>query len=264
MVNRTCYKNAILIIFFLIIFNFVVISEEKKMNSVECSFVLEKDTFVLGEPIYLIYKIKNQISNKIIFIVGNGRKDSFEFNVINSNNLNKYKVLNPYYEFGGITAKRFVESGQDYSYRILLNKYINFCKEGKFDVECKGNFPVEDGKDNLINIKNIGVVHFKIKEDKKTFLKIIKNLQSKLSDNHYEIREEAIRALTSIRQEEVIKILASALKNEDEYIVEIALDGLGEFRDNDEAKKIVTKFASDHKGTRLGEWAERIFEKWEK
>jgi hypothetical protein len=153
-------------------------------------------------------------------------------------------VLDPYYEFGGISAIRQLEPGQEMTDDVLLNEYLYFSRPGQYVVSCDLDVDVTDARTGVVQAHSFrGQIDLKLVEDPDIKRATIGALAADLDSQDSQRQLRASGILAELRDRSVVPIMVRGLHLKNGAVVENLLLGLGRI-DSEEARSALSDFST--------------------
>jgi len=217
-------------------------SEQSKMEiskDVKVSFIFENSQVVLGEPVFLIFTVQNNLTQNIKLDLGRDRKEGFLFIVVFPDGR---KVQLPQLSRGGIAIKGdlSIKPQQTYTQKVLLNQWIEFSSPGKYSLEAQLANPikVEDGK--TISTESGFNATLDVNPRDPEQLKKVSELliQRIIESTSYEEAADAALALSYINDPVAIPYLQRALTS-NQMVEPIIIKGLERIKDKSSVQVLI-------------------------
>ena len=182
----------------------------------------EKDTIMLGEPLFIAFEVTNLSGEKLCLGVGGdyrnkfGRPDSFKVTVRNANGaeLPQIEVSGT----GGFIGCGSMESGETYTVRLFLSHWTNIERTGTYQINVKrvlgfSNYEASgSGRRNYSMQADVNAEFVVVPYDENKMGGIISSLGSIMLDLSDPRAAESAQALASIRDKRVITYFAETLR----------------------------------------------------
>lgn len=221
------------------------------------SFSIEKDNYVMGEPIWAWMTVSNSSQQEIELKIQYGAENSYVFSVTNTEGFN---ILDPYLSMAGFYQRDPIHPGEIYSRKIFLSDYLRFTKPGIFGVLCKPTFPIETPSGTIRIEKTFGDEVEVVRDDEK-LQQIINQIAGSLHDDFAVNRAGAVQLLAATRHPLALPLLTEALSDENEEIVYRAIDGIS-WIEGAESRSVLAEYVQEHSETRAGQYAKRLLEQY--
>ena len=222
-------------------------------DGIHYAFEIQKENYVMGEPIWAMITVSNGAPNEIMFKLQHDADNSYVFS---SDNKKGVEVLSPYLSFGGFYEKHLLQPGEVYTGKIFLSDYMRFTVPGPYTVICTPTFPVET-KEGPVRIEGVYSDKIYVSQDDEKLQQIVDQYAESLRGDDVVSRAGAVKLLAAMRNSMTLNLLKEALADNSEEIVYLALDGIS-WINNKDAQSIMEEYVLGHGQTRTGLYAERL------
>lgn len=235
---------------------------QKLKNDIITDITLDKDEFVIGEPITIRVNIKNIGPNTIH--IKEIIPEHFNFSAVNVND-RKVKLHKLPSQISRLLSFCIIAPGSDFRDVVFINKILNFQKPGFYKIRFNSILPVykdfPKNPQNKQEIKLSGNVNIKLlKGSDEELEKAMRHYLEILESEDYRIARRAAQAFTISEPNMAVKLLREALKNEpsNKSLITWALAKIG----TDDSIKVLLDAAEYSKNTsirtsaieKLGSW----------
>jgi len=202
----------------------VVTAQADAMNQeapVQLRLKLDKDTIMLGEPLYISFEVTNLSGEKLCLGIGGDYRNRFgrpnRFNVSVSRDdgseLPQLDVVN----FGGFVGCALIEAGDTYTVRLFLSDWANIERTGSYRINVKrtmsfSSYDPSDAKNKYSMRADLNADFVVVPADENKMGGIINSLGSIMLDISNPRADESACALASIQDKRVISYFAEALR----------------------------------------------------
>jgi hypothetical protein len=188
---------------------------------VQLRLKLDKDTIMLGEPLYISFEVTNLSGGKLCLHIGGdyrnrfGRPDSFTVSVSRDDGSELPQI--PVINFGGLAGCALIEAGDTYTVRLFLSDWANIERTGSYRINVKramsfSSYDPSDAKTKYSMRADLNAAFVVVPSDEDRMGGIINSLGSIMLDISDPRASESARALASIQDKRVISYFAEALR----------------------------------------------------
>src|SRR5262249_53660117 len=118
--------------------------------------------------------------------------------------------------------------GMKGSKAILLNRYMQFIRPGKYQIKCKFDPEISDELLNDTVREEIrDTIYVNVYEDQEQLNKIIAAIERDIREGDLEAQLRGMVVLSELRVVQAVSMLAHGLSSNNDALVEIAIAGLG-------------------------------------
>lgn len=188
---------------------------------VQIRLKLDKDTIMLGEPLFISFGVTNLSGEKLCLDIGGdyrnrfGRPDSFTVSVSrdDGSELPQLPVIN----LGGLFGCASIEAGDTYTVRLFLSDWANIERIGSYRINVKrgmsfSSYDPSDAKNKYSMRADLNADFVVVPPDENTIGGLINSLGSIMLDVSDPRAAESAQALASIQDKRVISYFAEALR----------------------------------------------------
>jgi len=227
--NRTHrFQNAVPysgICLFLILISIPIMAQTDAGNKevpVRINLRADKETIMLGEPLFIAFEVTNLSGEKLCLGIGGdyrnrfGRPDSFKVSVTAENGtaVPQPEVSNG----GGFIGCAWIESGETYTVRLFLSHWATITSAGSYYINVKRHMGFsnsessETGKPKYSMVADVTAKFTVVPVDENKMGAIINSLGSVMLDISDPSCTESATALASIHDKRVISYFAEAAR----------------------------------------------------
>ncbi len=218
----------------------------------EVSLRFDKPEFMLGEPAWFTFEVRNLSDVDLEVMVGGdyrnevGRPDSFKIKFVGADGK---PVPQPTVQMhmGGFTGPQKLAAKGSYDFRLFAPHWATFSEPGIYSVTCARKLDIGRSGESFkssgnriiseptvpVDAQAKGEVRV-VATDLKKFGELIESLGRKIFDGKWDEQEAAMKTLTSLNDERVVPILNKAAASGYTVRMTPALWALGNFK-TDEA-----------------------------
>jgi hypothetical protein len=217
-------------------------------NMIEVSLVPEKATFMLGEPIYVSFIVRNKSDQNLQVIVGGdyrnglGRPESFTVTTIDKKG-NKVPQPDAGTSMGGLRGPQKLPSKGQYAFQLFLPNWATFEKTGRYTITaqrilniCYDNQNIDywlvKGNTTDFEVKASAEIEV-VSLNKEKMGELIDQLANEMLTAKDDPAAAAAKKLENIRDERVIPHFIKALKTGIYNIKFVSLNALSKFENDD-------------------------------
>jgi hypothetical protein len=244
------------------------VDAENKDVPVRISLRPDKETIMLGEPMFIAFAVTNLSGEKLCLGIGGdyrnrfGRPDSFKVLVTAADG-----AVMPTSEaigLGGFIGCAPIESGDTYTVRLFLSHWATITRPGSYQVNVKRHMgfsnyePSEKRKYSML--ADVNAKFTVVPADDNKMGAVINSLGSIMLDNSNPLSGEAATALLSLQDKRVISYFAEAVRKFSEFevftsgpeylICSRAIAALAEYDDDRAIQALQGAMNSAHDDTR--------------
>lgn len=202
------------------------VSEDMNITS---RFTLSKSRYIVGEPIRLMFTLRNDSENTITFsVLPGGGKGAFNFSLESGSD--SVENTEPYPE-GGFGRNEVVLSNRAYENTVFLNRFLLFKSSGKYMINCKIDLSVA----SLSTGKSLGEVRARdqvsleiVAASASDLTNVVRELEREIDSGDVKRQREAVEALSLVKSPLAVAGLGRAMKIADGIVQYHAVNGLGE------------------------------------
>jgi len=220
----------------------------------QAGFVPDKLAYVFGEPVlHITFVVKNLTGKPILFPIGGdyrgiGRPSRFSVTAVDAA---ESKVRDPrasYSCFGGMASNQTLHVGETYIERLFVPNWLEFEKPGVHTVTCQRTLNIgkdirkrkEEQEQPQVDVPTVTTFQLIIEpSDKERIREIIDRLVETIRTGSGQPREDALVALTYVKDEAVIPELAKLLTFAAREHRISALEALSDFATEEAAAAIL-------------------------
>jgi HEAT repeat protein len=212
--------------------------------SIEAGFEPDNSQIILGQPLFITFKVTNRSEKQYRFFVGGDNRGSVRHNNFHITAVNAYgdTVKDPYSyrNFGGKGNNVVLKFGESYSERLFLGHWCAFEDTGTYTVACSRKL-IDIGEEPrhkdvpVTSSFDLTIAPY----DEKRMRKVIAEWGKKIQYGNEDELYEASLALASICDEQVIPHLARSLSRGDFRNQNPAIQGLAQFPSNEAADALL-------------------------
>jgi len=197
------------------------VDAENKDVPVRISFRPEKETIMLGEPLYFAFEVTNLSGERLCLGIGGdyrnrfGRPESFVVRVTAEDGT---VIPKPEADsFGGLIGCGLIEAGDTYTVKLFLTHWATITRPGSYHVNVKRSmgFSTYDASDKRTFSMDADLnARFTIvPADENKMGAVINSLGSIILDINNPLADDSALALASIQDKRVISYFAEAVRN---------------------------------------------------
>ena len=203
------------------------VDETNNLVPVEIRLKPDKQTYMLGEPLFIVFEVTNVSGEKLCLGVGAdyrnkfGRPDSFSVSVTSHDGVQvpKLEVSN----MGGFIGCDPIEPGETYSVRLFLPHWVTIERTGSYRANVKrrmafsGYDPAGKTSVKYSMLADVSAAFTIVPSDRNKMGAVIASLGSVMLDASDAMSAESAKALFSIHDERVISYFSEALRKFRDY-----------------------------------------------
>lgn len=241
---------------------------------IEVSVEPDKPSIMLGEPVYLSFRVQNHSDEDLQILVGGdyrnalGRPESFTVKTVSSGG-KLVAQSDSGMQMGGMTGPQKLPAQGSYVFRLFLPHWATFADPGNYSIQCQrklqllkpeaGKFFAEQ-KTTDIEVQASGKIEV-TPADKRKMGDIIAQLGKTMLGNSGDAAETAARTLDSIQDDRVVPYYLRALDSKSYTLKFVALGALSKFDSRDALaglKRGMTTRAEDMENATTREVTEQL------
>jgi hypothetical protein len=214
---------------------------------IEAGFAPDETRIILGQPLFITFKVTNQADKPYGFFVGGDdrgsvRHNNFKITAVDAQG-NPVKDPYSYNHFGGHGQNVMLERDQSYRERLFLGHWCAFDKPGRYTLTCTRELSELKGSGEEPRNESLRITSdFDLDigpPDAEQMGNVITGLGQKLREGGKENVYEATLALASIADERVVPHLARSLSEGDYQNKLPAVQGLAQFSSDAAADALI-------------------------
>lgn len=212
-------------------------------------FSCEKNEYLLGEPIWAIITVSNNLNHPVEFNIGYGPDDSFLFSAVVEGNT----VTHESYPTDYFLIKESLATYCVYTRKVLLTSYLEFEQIGKHEIICKTTFsPKYVGMD--VKMASSLSDEIFIIRDEESLKALFMELSKGLHDEEASSRWHTIDVMASTKNSNILKYIEPMMRDKDEFVARGAVHAVSRIG-TIEAEEILRTFISSNQNESIKNYA---------